>query len=88
MRNYCAVMPARRATSVQRVTSDLKKASKAAGSVAIGSTDIASMRAFVSGRLIACTIDLCRINGEGADGWISKTRIWGVEANEVFDKIR
>src|ERR1700759_5116829 len=39
-------------------------------------------------RLIACTLDACRISGEGADGWISKSRIWGVDANEVFDKIR
>jgi SH3-like domain-containing protein len=39
-------------------------------------------------RLIACTPDMCHISGEGADGWISKSRIWGVGADEVFDKIR
>src|SRR5215475_1524793 len=32
-------------------------------------------------RLIACTPDACRISGEGADGWIAKSRIWGVDAN-------
>jgi SH3-like domain-containing protein len=37
-------------------------------------------------RLIACTPDMCHISGEGADGWISKSRIWGVGADEVFSK--
>jgi SH3-like domain-containing protein len=39
-------------------------------------------------RLVACALNACHIRGEGADGWISKSRIWGVDANEVFDKIR
>ena len=38
-------------------------------------------------RLIACTLDLCRISGEGADGWIAKSRIWGVDASDVFDRL-
>jgi SH3-like domain-containing protein len=38
-------------------------------------------------RLIACTLNACHISGEGADGWIAKSRIWGVEANEVFDRL-
>jgi SH3-like domain-containing protein len=37
--------------------------------------------------LKACTRDACQIKGEGIDGWISKSRIWGVDANEVFDKL-
>lgn len=36
--------------------------------------------------LRACTRDACRIHGESVDGWISKTRIWGVGADEVFSK--
>jgi hypothetical protein len=44
VRCYCAWIPAVRATSVQRFTSLVKKASKAAGSVAIGSTAIPAMR--------------------------------------------
>ncbi|HEY0265322.1 MAG TPA: SH3 domain-containing protein [Rhizomicrobium sp.] len=36
--------------------------------------------------LKACTLNACQIKGEGVDGWISKTRIWGVGANEVFAK--
>jgi len=39
-------------------------------------------------RLIACTLEACHVSGEGADGWISKSRIWGVGPDEVFDKIR
>lgn len=38
-------------------------------------------------RLVACTRDACHIHGEDADGWISKSRIWGVGANEVFDRL-
>ena len=37
--------------------------------------------------LKACTREACRIHGEGIDGWIAKSRIWGVDANEVFDKL-
>ena len=39
-------------------------------------------------RLVACTRDACHIKGEAVDGWISKSRIWGVNADEVFDKLR
>jgi SH3-like domain-containing protein len=38
--------------------------------------------------LQACAQTACHIRGEGIDGWIPKDRIWGVGANEVFDKIR
>jgi SH3-like domain-containing protein len=38
-------------------------------------------------RLIACTRDACHITGEAVDGWITKDRIWGVNAGEVFDKL-
>ena len=38
-------------------------------------------------RLTACTINACHIRGEDVDGWISKARIWGVGADEVFSKI-
>ena len=37
--------------------------------------------------LVACAPTACRIHGEGIDGWIARDRIWGVGANEVFDKI-
>ena len=38
--------------------------------------------------LVACAPAACHIKGEDIDGWITKDRIWGVGANEVFDKIR
>jgi len=37
--------------------------------------------------LKACAPSACRIKGEAVDGWIAKDRIWGVEPNEVFDKV-
>ena len=38
--------------------------------------------------LQACTRVACRIRGEKRiDGWIAKDRIWGVDPNEVFDKL-
>jgi SH3-like domain-containing protein len=37
--------------------------------------------------LKACGRTACRIHGESIDGWIPKDRIWGVDTNEVFDKI-
>ena len=38
--------------------------------------------------LQACAPTACHIRGEDIDGWIPKNRIWGVGANEVFDRIR
>jgi SH3-like domain-containing protein len=37
--------------------------------------------------LKACTVDACRIHGDSVDGWIAKSRIWGVGADEVFEKL-
>lgn len=37
--------------------------------------------------LKSCTLQACRVTGDKVDGWIAKDRIWGVEANEVFDKV-
>ena len=33
-----------------------------------------------------CRRDACRIDGKGIDGWISRTRIWGVGKDEVFNR--
>ena len=38
--------------------------------------------------LVACVPSACHVRGEDIDGWIPKDRIWGVGANEAFDKIR
>lgn len=32
-----------------------------------------------------CTIDWCEISAEEADGWVPKTAIWGVDADEIRD---
>jgi len=37
--------------------------------------------------LTACAPAACHVRGEEIDGWIAKDRIWGVDANEVFDKL-
>jgi SH3-like domain-containing protein len=37
--------------------------------------------------LVACAPNACRVRGEDLDGWIAKDRIWGVGAEEVFDKL-
>jgi SH3-like domain-containing protein len=34
--------------------------------------------------LRACERDMCEITAPGIDGWIDKSRIWGVGADEVF----
>jgi len=35
--------------------------------------------------LKACEAAACRVYADGVDGWVSKGRIWGVNANEVFN---
>jgi hypothetical protein len=37
--------------------------------------------------LRSCTREACRIKGEQVDGWVSKSRIWGVGDNEIFDNL-
>jgi SH3-like domain-containing protein len=37
--------------------------------------------------LEACVPSACHIHGEDIDGWIPRGRIWGIGANEVFDKL-
>lgn len=36
-------------------------------------------------RLHECTKDWCRISGGGEKGWVPKTAIWGVDADETRD---
>jgi SH3-like domain-containing protein len=36
--------------------------------------------------LKACTREACRVRGEGIDGWITKSRIWGAGADEIVNK--
>jgi SH3-like domain-containing protein len=39
----------------------------------------------VIARLEECTADWCRIRSDGERGWVHKTAIWGVGADEVRD---
>jgi SH3-like domain-containing protein len=34
--------------------------------------------------LKSCEADFCRVRADRVDGWISRTRIWGVDPGEVF----
>ena len=37
--------------------------------------------------LEACRATSCQIHGEDIEGWIPRDRIWGVGANEIFEKL-
>jgi SH3-like domain-containing protein len=39
----------------------------------------------VIARLESCVPDWCRINAGGYEGWVPKSAIWGVGADEVLD---
>jgi SH3-like domain-containing protein len=39
----------------------------------------------VIGRLMACSIDWCRVNVQGEKGWVQKTALWGVDPGEVIE---
>ena len=48
-------------------------------------TVVAQAEAGVVGRILECETDWCRIALDGQRGWVRKTAIWGVNADEVFD---
>jgi SH3-like domain-containing protein len=39
----------------------------------------------VIGRLLECDPDWCRITVEGEKGWVRKTALWGVDADEIVE---
>jgi SH3-like domain-containing protein len=39
----------------------------------------------VIGQLESCTLDWCEIEAGGEDGWVEKTRLWGVDPEEIRD---
>lgn len=45
----------------------------------------AQLEAGVIARLDECEIDWCRISAGGYRGWVLKTALWGVEADEIRD---
>jgi SH3-like domain-containing protein len=48
-------------------------------------TVVAQAETGVIGRIVECKPDWCRVALEGTRGWVRKTAIWGVKADEVFD---
>ena len=48
-------------------------------------TVVAQAELGVIGRVQACTIDWCRVALEGQRGWVRKSAIWGVKADEQID---
>jgi SH3-like domain-containing protein len=46
---------------------------------------IAQAEMGVIGRLQACNLDWCRVALEGQRGWVRKTAIWGVKADEQLE---
>ena len=38
----------------------------------------------VLGKLLECSIDWCRVNTNDEKGWVQKTALWGVNADEVL----
>ena len=48
-------------------------------------TVVAQAETGVIGRIVQCAPDWCRIALEGQRGWVRKSAIWGVNADEVFD---
>lgn len=39
----------------------------------------------VVGRLLECNPDWCRVSFEGTRGWVLKTALWGVKADEIIE---
>jgi SH3-like domain-containing protein len=55
-----------------------------------GAADSAAEVAFqaergVIGRLLECQVNWCRVAVDGNKGWVAKTDLWGVEADELVE---
>jgi SH3-like domain-containing protein len=46
---------------------------------------VARLEAGVQGVVKRCTGDWCRLAGDGFDGWIEQSRLWGVYPNETIE---
>jgi SH3-like domain-containing protein len=46
---------------------------------------VARLQPGVLGTVKRCTSGWCRISGQGYDGWIEQTRLWGVYPNEKVE---
>ena len=52
---------------------------------AAGTIPVLRAEGGVQARLLACQKSYCRLRIAGIDGWIERSKIWGVYPNEVFD---
>lgn len=50
-----------------------------------GSTVIAQAELGVVGRLLECNSEWCRVSLDGMRGWVRKTSLWGVKADEIIE---
>lgn len=50
-----------------------------------GATVVAQAEMGVVGRVLECSIDWCRVALNGPRGWVRKTSIWGVKADETIE---
>ena len=48
-------------------------------------TVIAQAEMGVVGRILECNLDWCRIALDGPRGWVRKSAIWGVKADEIIE---
>jgi len=46
---------------------------------------LARLEAGVIGRILNCAPDWCRIATDGGRGWVRKTALWGIAADELID---
>jgi len=46
---------------------------------------VARLEPGVQGAVKRCTGEWCRLTGEGFDGWIEQSRLWGVYPNETIE---
>lgn len=46
---------------------------------------LARLEAGVIGRILSCAPDWCRIATDGGRGWVRKTALWGIAADELID---
>ena len=51
----------------------------------VGAQVVARLQPGVLGKVKKCTGEWCRFWGDGFDGWIEQTRLWGVYPNEKIE---
>ncbi|HEY1709255.1 MAG TPA: SH3 domain-containing protein [Rhizomicrobium sp.] len=50
-----------------------------------GTPAVALLEPGVVAKLRACQPQVCKVEVDGAGGWVDKTRLWGVNAGEIFE---